>query len=411
MFILMSAGFSLPLTARAAEMAQPLPESLRPIGEWEEVRRLVMVFHTDLPHSAEGVRGLGAIRNAYLDLIKEALPFVNVTVIAPSSVDALDFAKWVHREGLGESLRNGRLIMETFGVDTIWIRDYSALLARGASTGALYGIDLLYTQHAADQLRYYDDRMVYWLYRNRSVRWVRPPLLLDGGNFDTDGRGLCFTSTEALGHNRTGQKNLAEKFHYWLGCRETIFLEPIPAESTGHLDMFFKVLTPDTWVLGQYAARERSEEPLDHLESLAQKAMEKNAAVLSSVIKKRGRGTLIRMGMPRPHTFDHYDWNPSEWDLPRKQRQSGKHPLGSPLARETYYKTQVGFKTFVNSIYLRGARGEIVVVPSYDTSENDEASVAIYRKIYPHAEIIRMPSDYLIQDEGASHCVLYGMPE
>jgi len=390
----------------ASEFSPPPDEQLRPLGEWEGRRRLVMVLHADPPHSTEGVQGLRAIRKAYLDVIKAALPLVNVTVITPLSVDALDFANWIHKEGLGKELRAGRLALESFAVDSVWIRDYNVLLARGESSGFLYGIDPVYAQNAAEKDRFYDDRMAYWLFRNSSIRWIRPPLYLDGGNFDTDAEGLCFTSTETLGYNQAARGEMTEVFRRWLGCRDTVFLEPIPAESTGHLDMFFKVLSPDHWVLGQYSPKKELREPMDYLEYLAHTAMEKNAGTLQAVLEKRKKGRLIRMDMPRPHLFNHYDWDPTEWDLPRNERQPA-----SPLGKEEHYKRQVGFASYVNSVYLKGARGEVVIVPSYVTDQRDAQAVAIYREAYPHAKVIRMPSDYLIQDEGAAHCVLYAMPE
>ena len=394
------------IRARAAsEFSAPPAEKIRPLGEWEGQRRLVMVLHAEPPHSTEGVQGLRAIRKAYLDVIKAALPLVDITVITPLSVDALDFANWIHQEGLGKELREGRLALESFAVDSVWIRDYNVLLARGENSQALYGIDPVYAQNAADKDRFYDDRMAYWLYRNASIRWVRPPLYLDGGNFDTDGEGLCFTSTETLGYNLATRAEIADVFRRWMGCQDTVFLEPIPAESTGHVDMFFKVLSPNLWVLGRFAPRKVAREPTDYLEYLAQAAMEKNAETLRSVLKKKGTGQLVRMAMPHPNVYSHYDWDPSEWDLPRKEGESA-----SPLGKEDYYKKQVGYASYLNSVYLKGARGEVVIVPSYTTDPNDQAAVAIYREAYPRAKVIRMPSDYLIQDEGAAHCVLYAMP-
>ncbi|NIO08530.1 MAG: hypothetical protein GTO40_11195 [Deltaproteobacteria bacterium] len=389
-----------------SEFTPPPGEAIRPLGEWEGHRRLVMVLSADYSDSSIGAQGQSAVRKAYLDLIKAVLPLVNVTVIVPAAEEVLSFAHWVDAEGLQDHLRDRRLVLETFEVNSIWIRDYGVLLARGEATGALYGIDPVYAQHAATESRFYDDRMAYWLFRQKEIRWVRSPLYLDGGNFDTDGQGTCFTSSETLGYNQTGLEETRKLFQAWIGCRETHILDPIPVESTGHIDMFFKVLSPDVWLLGQYAPRKNLAEPLDYLERLAHFAMEKNARTLQAIIKKRGRGRLIRINMPRPHTFDHYDLRSAERDSSDNPRR-----LVSTSGNAVYGKSEVGFASYVNSVYVRGERGEVVVIPSYSTDENDVKAVATFREAYPSAKIIRMPADYLIQDNGAVHCILYTMPD
>lgn len=396
------------------EPPSKVKEHIRPLGEWEEKRRLVLVFHTDLSEEQGGAEGQKAIRDSYFQVIRDAISHVNVTVVLPSSDDAIDLLTWIHKEELGSHLRDGSLVLESIDVDTRWIRDYGALLARGEKTGKLYGLDLLYPQNSPDNDRRYDEKMMYRLFRNTEIHWIIPPLKLDGGNFDTDGMGLCFTSTDTLGHNEDGREEVAGDFRQHLGCRETVFLQPIPLESTAHLDMFFKILSPDLWILGEYHPNEKPGEAMDHLENLAHRTMEKNAAILQAVLKKRGKGHLVRMTMPRPNSFLNRDTKQlkgRDGHIQRTMLRDGKPYLVIKPVEGKQPKMEILFASYVNSIYLHGDRGEIVIVPSYDADEHASEALAIYQKAYPRAKIIRMPSEYFIRDQGAAHCVLYAMPE
>jgi agmatine/peptidylarginine deiminase len=170
--------------------------------------------------------------------------------------------------------------------------------------------------------------------------------------------------------------------------------------------MFFKVLSPNMWVLGQYMPRPDPQDPIDHLEYLAHVAMEKNAATLQKVLRRRGKGRLIRMPMPRPYLFKNFCREPLEWN-------DGNSERARQFRRETEKRvnTQVGYPSYVNSLYLDGARGAVLIIPSYLQKRYEKKSAAIYRAAYPRAKIIWMASDFLIQKDGAAHCVLYGMPE
>jgi hypothetical protein len=204
--------------------------------------------------------------------------------------------------------------------------------------------------------------------------------------------------------NETDGERGDRLFRSELGCRETVFLEPIPMELTAHLDMFFKVLSPDLWVLGEYLPGKDPRTPAGRLESMARAAMEKNAAVLREVLRRRGKGRLVRMPMPQP-VFVRAGGGV------RNDPRSGNWSLASIAGSKAGAESDILFPTYVNSIYLRGARGEVVVIPSYASDERAARAVAIYRAAYPRAKIIRMPSDVFIRNRGAVHCVLYAMPE
>lgn len=411
--IFMGAGISRSLI-HSFEPPSKEKEHIRPLGDWEETRRLVLVFQAYLSEAQGGAEGQKAIRDSYLQVIRNAISLVNITVVLPSSDDAIDLLTWIHKEGLGNHLHDGTLALESIDTDTRWIRDHGALMARGGKTGKLYGIDLLYPQNSAESERRCDEKMMYRLFRNTEIQWIAPPLKLDGGNFDTDRMGLCSTSTDSMWQNEDGREEIDGDFRRYLGFREAVFLQPIPLESTEHLGMFFKVLSPDLWVLGEYLPKEKPGEAMDHLENLAYEAMEKNAAILQAVLKKRGKDRLVRMSMPRPNSSlnrDTEQLNGRDGHIQRTILRNGKPCLVANPPEEKQPKMEILYANYVNSIYLRGAREGIVVIASYDADEHASEALAIYQKAYPRAKIIRMPSEYSIRDQGATHCVLYGMPE
>ena len=183
-------------------------EPIRPLGEWEGRRRLVMVFQPPPAGSKAGAKTRKAIRDAYFQVIEEAISRVNITAVFPRFEEASGLLGRIYREKLKPHLWAGRLALETIETDSQWIRDYGALLARGKKTGSLYGIDPVYAQHFLYQNRGHDDEMMVWLFQGVNIRWRRSPLKLDGGNFETDEEGLCFTSTDSLEKNETGREKV-----------------------------------------------------------------------------------------------------------------------------------------------------------------------------------------------------------
>lgn len=113
----------------------------------------------------------------------------------------------------------------------------------------------------------------------------------------TNGSGLCVT-TSRLNYNNPPLKTyqMHDVLEDWLGCRQTLFLEPLKGEPTGHVDLIAKFTQPDTVILGSYRC---SDDP----EDVAR--LDRNASRLAEV--RLGDGSpLPIVRIPMPPSTDNY---------------------------------------------------------------------------------------------------------
>ena len=83
----------------------------------------------------------------------------------------------------------------------------------------------------------------------------RPDLNFEGGNLTSDGAGTCFASRAHQLHNLPLLPYEVDEILWdYFGCEKTIWFETLDGEGTGHHDMFSKMLTPTTWIMGEYTA-------------------------------------------------------------------------------------------------------------------------------------------------------------
>src|SRR5215470_13480654 len=131
-------------------------------------------------------------------------------------------------------------------LDTRWVRDYGPFFGSDKA-GNLYLLDTMYYDVRAQNEqteRSNDDLIPYFILdfirgENINPRSLRPPLILDGGDFFTDGEGVCFTSTETLLRNGSNKEDMNMLFKLYFGCMRTIYLRPLPGPTVKHVDMFF----------------------------------------------------------------------------------------------------------------------------------------------------------------------------
>jgi agmatine/peptidylarginine deiminase len=81
-------------------------------------------------------------------------------------------------------------------------------------------------------------------------------------------------------------------------------------------------------------------------------------------------------------------------------------------ALQEEYALQTRYKTYLNSLHLKGASNEKVLVPSYRRFRNLEPVVReVYQRAYPRAEVVFIPADELSEQFGAIHCVTCVIPD
>lgn len=75
-------------------------------------------------------------------------------------------------------------------------------------------------------------------------------LYTEGGNFMTDGKGTCWTSTGIFETNNISPTQLSSLYRKYLGCLKTYSPPPLFQEGTTHVDMFSKVISEGTILVG-----------------------------------------------------------------------------------------------------------------------------------------------------------------
>ena len=173
-----------------------------------------------------------------------------------------------------------------FKHESVWTRDYGPWSIIN-DEGLASMVDVKYFFN-----RRRDDAVPTLMARHFNVPVYRPALEIEGGNFMSDGAGRCFFSSRVLEANYAkDSRDLGDLFNRYLGCEQSLVLEPLIGEGTGHIDMFTKLLSPDTLILGYYRYED---DPMNA------ELMERNLRRIQNFAQQTSWPLkVIRMPMPR----------------------------------------------------------------------------------------------------------------
>jgi agmatine deiminase len=245
----------------------------------------------------------------------------------------------------------------SYAFDSVWVRDYGPV-GIDEATGALGIVDNVYRHYAS---RVDDDAIPCQVASHAGGACYASPLVLDGGNLMTDGRGNLFMTrrTYVWNSSRT-EAEVDELLRRHLGVTTIHAFDYAqngygPADGTGHIDMFAKLLAPCTVLVAEYAQAPFAG-PLDAAAS----------------------------------TFAELECAPGQ------QYQVLRIPGWQ--SGSTWY-------TYTNSLIVN----DRVLVPSYADGV-DETARAIYEQALPGATVVLIPADASITSGGAIHCVAKEIP-
>jgi agmatine deiminase len=243
-------------------------------------------------------------------------------------------------------------------LNSLWVRDYGPIYGADGLGHTLWG-DAVYA--AARPL---DDA-----FPAVAARWdggtpYRIPLAIDGGNLMMLDDGRCATTTQTTERTGLTAGELADALWVYAGCDGLLVVEPLPGESTGHIDVF-AVHGPGGVGVGSY---EPSREPAA-------------AAVLDGVADQFAAAgyPVVRVPMPRrdDSNADGYD----EW------------------------------RTHTNLLPVNAADAPFALVPVYeDDREAESAAWAALGEVFPGWELVPIEALPLVQLGGAVHCVTKSIP-
>lgn len=118
------------------------------------------------------------------------------------------------------------------------------------------------------------------------VSIARPPIALDGGDYFTDGNGVGFTSTRTLQLNGSDLESLNQVFRQYFGLTDVVYLRPLPGRTVPHIDMFFKVVSPEIILLGWFGPAPGAGSAA-LMQTEAQRSMDYNLKVLRDFYERR----------------------------------------------------------------------------------------------------------------------------
>lgn len=317
----------------------PPAQRLRALGEFEATEGVLIAWDWD--------------ESEYLfELIIATSSASKVWVITANQRESARLERDLLRAGVSKA----NLGFFEFSHEGIWTRDFGPWTAVDADGNPAF-IDVIYYPN-----RRRDDAVPTLMGRYFNAPTYRAPVEIEGGNFMSDGAGRCFFSSKVLEVNvGSDAQDLTDLFYDYLGCEYSVILEPLYGEETGHIDMFSKLVGPNTMLVGEYSERD---------DSMNSYLLERNVQKIRRFAEQTDWPLeIIRIPMPAP-------------------RRSGAYP------------------SYTNSLIVN----DTVIIPIYPSQpQYERAAIAAYQRAFSRAyRFITLNADDIIEMGGAIHCTTMG---
>jgi agmatine/peptidylarginine deiminase len=226
-------------------------------------------------------------------------------------------------------------------------------------------VDAKYHTLTMRENRKQDDFMCFELARLLDLPVRSIPLVLEGGNFISNGDGLLITSAKTISVNQQEEytnKQLISMFSDFLGVNGVCAVNHLKNEPNGHIDMFMTMLGKNLAVVGEI-------DPAVDSENSA--ILNEAARVVSSYTTSDGPITVKRIPMP-PQSGN--DW-----------------------------------RSYTNIIMANG----VLLMPSFsnvDPAIENQAEQVYQSTLPPDWVVRRINCDKLVALRGQLHCISYNIP-
>ena len=315
--------------------------AVRPLSEYEPSRAVLM-------------RPSGSISAFHKGIIKAVEGHVQRLVIFHTPGQMEKMADKIDSWGVDPGFIQ---FLDVADSNSIWTRDYGPV-SHVSPNGHVGFTDFRYYKQ-----RHFDDAISSKLAADWDVNVFRVSMSFEGGNFMADPHGTCFV-TEKIYQQNAGypQAVIDGWMEAYLGCTQMVAVKRPKKLGTGHIDMFAKLMSDKTMLLGQYDPELQPENAqiLDDIES-----------ALKAIVTEGGEKLEIHR-IPLP------------WD------ESG-----------VWY-------TYTNALIVN----DTVLVPVYSDFKDLEAqALEVYETASPELEAQTINSDAIIPSGGAIHCVTMTVPQ
>ena len=238
-------------------------------------------------------------------------------------------------------------------LDTVWMRDYGPFGVAGGKPGI---VDSIYRHY---QYRRNDDAVPGVLGRAKNIGVYGMPIIMDGGNLMVDSQGTLFhTNRTYLWNSNMSRDQVDNHLKNYLKVKKIVTFDYAgypgePADGTGHIDMFVKLLNDNT--------------------------------VLLAVTEDEPFKTAC--------------------DKARAWFKANKAPNGQPYKIITVkaWATDAWY-TYTNSLVVNN----VAIIPSYSVSTEEAKAKAAYEAA--GYTVVPVPSDDSIVAGGSIHCVTQTIP-
>jgi agmatine deiminase len=238
-------------------------------------------------------------------------------------------------------------------LDTVWMRDYGPFGVAGGRPGI---VDSIYRHY---QYRRNDDAVPGVLGRAKNIGVYGMPIIMDGGNLMVDSQGTLFhTNRTYLWNSNMSRDQVDTHLKNYLKVKKIVTFDYAgypgePADGTGHIDMYVKLLNDNTVLLAV-----TNDEPF---KTACDKAM--------------------------------------AWF------KANKAPNGQPykIVTTKAWATDAWY-TYTNSLVVNN----VAIIPSYSSSTEEANARAAYESA--GYTVVPVPSDDSIVAGGSIHCVTQTIP-
>ncbi len=274
--------------------------------------------------------------------------------------------------GKGVDLSRVHVVHATAGLDAKWARDFGPIsVYDGDVAGHLGFVDMHYydarpeDDAVAGQLASVLGIARYGLEGNDHSPPDAAKLYMEGGNFMTDGQGTCILSNDIPSDNAKNGNTQADTLpeveallKTYLNCQKIIWLQPMPNNSTGHVDMYAKLLTPTDILMIDFPNQTGANGEADAV-------VEANVEVMQAATNLQGQPFNVH------------------------------RVTVSSLSSSTWI-----YRTYTNSTILN----RVVLVPTY-ASSYDDAALQAYRDVLgPEYTVTPIDASSIVAMGGAVHC-------
>jgi agmatine deiminase len=337
-------------------------------AEWEQHKSVIICW----PHQKEDWPGKFApIPWVFAEIVKKITPCELVRIIVQSSKDIIKVKRYLGKN----SVDLNRIEFIITKTDRGWVRDISpAFVKIGSET---VGIKFQFNGWAKYSNWKKDKNIPDKLSKTLNVKLVNAAhknrnIVLEGGAFDTNGKGTLITTEECLLDEKVQvrnpgftKKDYEEVFRKYLGITNIIWLKKgITGDDThGHIDDVCRFVNENTVVL----CREKIPNEKNY------KILEENFERLKFVKLEDGANlNVIELPMPAPLYFDN---------------------MRLPASYANFF-----------------IANEAVLVPTFNDM-NDRIALNIISELIPERKVMGIHSTDLVWGLGTIHCLTHEEPK